>query len=375
MVKTENFRNIVWRRQADFRKTSSTVSEQGRCPSDDLGRRHGHLLALGCEDENLYPSLRGASGVRSFFKQRGLKWHRRKSGDTPGEEGPTRNMASSQVACVNFLLPLSKISGALAAALRTIDSDVKDIVAIRHDGRMSPVEFEWIGLERSLEGGTTRGANNTSADALLLADTEAGRRAYVIEWKYAERGSNKYLGRGKSGNTRRRRYTDYYLANSSAFRRVVPMDELLYDPFYQLMRLRLLADRMTMLQELEVSEAKVVAVVPKRNLAYREKITSHPLAVRFPHCRTVAEVMKATLKHPDQAFALVCPSQLLKAVRAGMRSGCITLGLISTGTLRVTIRVSRDRRPCTYGKGENIRLALKRRGRPRGRFRDMRRGR
>lgn len=315
MVKTEDFRNLVLRRQARFKETSSTVSEQGRCPSDELGRRHGHLLALGYEDENLYPSLRGASGVRSFFKQRGLKWHRSyKSGDALGDDGPTRNMASSQVACVNFLLPISKISGALLAALRTIDSDVTDVVSIRHKGRVSPVEFEWIGLDRSLEGGTTRGANNTSADALILAETEAVRRAYVIEWKYTERSSNKNLGWGDSGNRRRRTYARYYKATSSAFRTDVPMDELLYDPFYQLMRLRLLADNMTILQDLEVSEAKVVAVVPETNFAYRRKITSQPLAVRFPHCRTVAEVMNATLKRPDRAFAMVCPSQLLKAV-------------------------------------------------------------
>ena len=132
---------------------------------------------LGCEDENLYPSLRGEAGARRFFKERGIKWHRTaRSGDAVGEDGPTRNMASSQVVCVNFLLPLAGIPGALAAAIGAIDDDVKGIVDIRHEGRTSPVEFEWIGLGDSLEGGTTRGANNTSVDAFVIADTDAGRR-------------------------------------------------------------------------------------------------------------------------------------------------------------------------------------------------------
>ena len=302
-----SFGDAARRRQAHFRDTSPTISEQGRSPSDDQGRRHGYLLALGHEDENLYPSLRGGSGARRFFKRRGIKWHR-------SEDGPTRNMASAQLACVNFVLPLAEIPGAVAAAVRAIDSDVRDIVDICHEGSTSPVEFEWIGLERSLEGGTTRGAINTSVDALAVADTGAGRRAYLMEWKYVEdyKGAED-KGLGDKGETRRGRYADLYTAESSAFSGAVPMDELLYDPFYQLMRLHLLADRMVRDRELGVSEAKVVVVVPRGNTAYRRQITSPPLAKRFPQLETVSDVMRATLKHPDRA-ASVCPSMLLEAV-------------------------------------------------------------
>ena len=49
------------------------------------------------------------------------------------------------------------------------------------------MEFEWIGLDDSLEGTRTRGANATSIDAFLVAETDSGRRrAYLIEWKYLE---------------------------------------------------------------------------------------------------------------------------------------------------------------------------------------------
>lgn len=312
-----SFRDQERQRQATFRNTSPTVSTPGRTPSDEKGRRHGHLLALGHEEENLYPSLRGAAGARRFFKERGIRWHRTaRSGDTAGGDGgPTRNLASSQVACVNFLLPLADISGAVEAAIRALDSDVKGIVDIRHNGRTSPLEFEWIGLKRSLEGGKTRGANNTSVDAFVIANTDGGRRAYLMEWKYTEeyKGSPD-LGVGASGVERRRRYATRYQAASSAFSGVVPMSELLYEPFYQLMRLHLLADRMVTDGELGISEAKVVVVVPKGNSAYREQVTSPPLARRFPRLKTVADVMRATLKHPDKSFASVCPSLLLEAV-------------------------------------------------------------
>ncbi len=102
------FGTLGRRRQAAFRDSSPTISDRGRNPQDPKGKRHGHLLALGHEDENLYPSIRGPDGARKFFADRSIKWWRSaQTGDTPKTHGPTRNLASSQVACVNFLLPLA----------------------------------------------------------------------------------------------------------------------------------------------------------------------------------------------------------------------------------------------------------------------------
>ena len=318
------FGKVARKQQADFRDKSASI-EKGRSPDDDKGLEHGHLLALGCEDENLYPSLQGESGARRFFKERGIKWHRTaRSGDTKGVDGPTRNMASSQVACVNFMLPLAGIPNALEAVIGAIDDDIEGIVGIAHEGRTSPVEFEWIGLGKSLEGGTTRGANNTSVDAFVIADTGAGRRAYLMEWKYVEEykaGEDK--GAGSEGETRKNRYSEKYSDAASAFSGKVPMGELLYEPFYQLMRLRLLADRMVKDQELGITEAKVVVVVPQGNSEYRERITSPPLAERFPEHKTVSDVMRATLKDADAAFALVCPSVLVDAVERNCDSDVV----------------------------------------------------
>lgn len=305
------------KRQARFRATSPTISAKARLPSDDKGMRHGHLLALGCEEENLYPSLRGDDGAVRFFEERRIKWHRTaRSGDTPGLNGPTRNMASSMVACVNFLLPLRDIPQGLAALARSIDHDVEEILPISHEGNESEVEFEWIGLGKPLEEDArpTRGANVTSVDAFTVARAGGGLRAYLIEWKYVEEYRiGDYKGEGPRGDTRRRRYAHLYADESSSFHGGVPLDDLLYEPFYQIMRLRLLADRMVAGRELDVSDAKVVVVVPGGNKEYRERITSEPLACRFPELRTVEAVVKSTLWRPS-GFVTVDYSALIDAV-------------------------------------------------------------
>ena len=116
------------KRQAAFRKGLTT-------PTDPVGLRHDYLLALGCEEENLYPTLRGENGALRYFAERNIKWWQaRVSGDASDGKRPTRNMASSQIACVNFLLPLIDIPGALTAVLQAIDDDVTSVVDIEHQG-------------------------------------------------------------------------------------------------------------------------------------------------------------------------------------------------------------------------------------------------
>ena len=308
-----SFEEIEKKRQENFRNTSPTISETGRIPLDI---QRSWLLAQDCEEENLFPALRGQDGAREFFANRDIQWWRHgASGDRTGS--PTRNMASSQIACINFLLPLVEIDGALTAVLRAIDDDVQGVVPIKHRGKVSPVELEWIGVDEPLEKGAppTRGANTTSVDAFVVAETGTGLRAYLLEWKYTEiykYGPN--LARGNT-ETRRRRYAHLYNDVSSCFKSdQVPMESFLYEPFYQLMRLRLLADRMVREGELGVTEAKVVVVVPEGNTTYRERITSPPLAERFSEHNKVSDVFRATLKRPDEAYAVVCPSVLVSAV-------------------------------------------------------------
>ncbi len=313
--------------QARFR---DTLSASARTPDDDTGRRHGHLVALGHEQENLFPGLRGPGGALDVFRERKISWWRSgRSGDAPGD-GPTRNLASSQVACVNFLLPLAANPALLLAFVHQIDPDVLDLVPIP-DPSGAPaglVQFEWVGWSAPIEGGRlNRGAMQTSADALIVGRTAAGLRALVFEWKYCE----EYLrpedkGAGPSGETRRRRFAGRYLARDSAFVGSVPIDDFLYEPFYQLLRLRLLADelqRSGVAPGLAVVDARVVVVCPAANVDYARAVASTPLARRFPGLCTVGELMCATLRAPD-GIALAASERIVAGLRASPSAPAIS---------------------------------------------------
>ncbi len=289
-------------RQAQFRRT---LPEAARTPTDALGLRHGHLLTLGAELHNLAPSIRGDDGVVPFFRARGIQWWTSSASGDVGQGHPTRNLASSQVACVNVLFPLAAEPAALLAFARAIDPEITELVPIPdpRDNPPSLVDFEWVGWSAPLEGGRiTRGANQTSTDALIVGRTPRGVRALVIEWKYTEAyRSPQDKGAGDSGRTRLDRYTDRYHAADSSFRGDVPLPELLFEPYYQLMRLRLLADevvRSGLSPTLPVADATVVVVAPSANEDYLRPWPATPLARRFPEAQTVVEVLQGLAKDP-----------------------------------------------------------------------------
>ena len=213
---------------------------------------------------------------------------------------------------------------ALLAVLREVDADVTQVETLRYHCRAtsteltSLVEFEWVGRDSCLEGGSgTRGANTTSVDALMVGVTSTGvRRAYLFEWKHVEEYIGaEYLGEGKSGDTRRCRYSELYADPGSRFSGQVPMEELFYEPFYQIMRLGLLADKMVRDKEFGVTEAKVVVVCPEGNIAYRGTITSPALKARFPSASTTVEqAIQFALRTPA-CFTMTSPEALVAAVR------------------------------------------------------------
>ena len=100
-----------------------------------------------------------------------------------------------------------------------------------------------------------------------------------------------------------------------------PVTAWFYEPFYQIMRQRLLADRMVRNGELGVREAKVVIVVPDVNRAYRERITSAGVGSgNSPNAREPSEdVLRAALAQPDGAF---CPAFLLTRWQTPVRRYC-----------------------------------------------------
>jgi hypothetical protein len=278
--------------QAAFRANSPTVSERGRTSTDATGQRYGHMLALGHEQENLMPLLRDDRAVE-YCRARRIKWWRGvRWGDAKTLEdgtpafGPTRNLASSQIACMNTLLPLAATPAALTRLLQAIDPEVEEVERISYKRRGeschdSFLELEWIGEGRSLENTAgTRGSTTTSADALLIARVRSGRRrGFLMESKFTEsypNAPNKL--NGHSGQKRRALYDKRYNDSESLTASKPPIEKVAYDPVWQLIRMTLLGDLMVERSrangtEGAVDEMRVVVVCPRENDRYYERLT------------------------------------------------------------------------------------------------------
>lgn len=296
-------------RQLQFLRSSSTITPFAHAAGRPV------LLDAGRGIENLQPSIREAAVT--FFRDRDIAWWRMQQGDDAASTGgPTRHALSSQVACVNLLLPLREDPVALRALLRAIDPEVERVLPIRYSqgGRSfeSFVELEWTG-QPTLEGSGQRGRFATSADALILAETRDGRRrAYLLEWKYVEQyAAGRCLGAGREGAVRRRRYRPLFdrvfLGGDEAF------EALLFDPFYQFMRLCLLAERMRAHRELGADDAVLVLVRPRENEALRRRITSPALARVAGERPAIERAFRTHLREPAM-FRWVSPGELVTAV-------------------------------------------------------------
>lgn len=306
-------------RQAEFRDTLSRAAQFG----DEFSSRHPFLLGPGAEEENLIPALRGATGAAAYFRERGIRWWRHPmSGDPDKGKGPTRNMTSSQVACVNLFLPLEHHPALLTALLQALDSDIVDVHPVpfttqNGEEGSSYVELEWTGRVGTLEGSGSRGAHATSVDACLMGITAGGvRRLYLFEFKYCEEYTTgtAYKGAGSAGDKRRVKYASRYGTSVSCLSGGASLEEVLYEPFYQIVRLGMLADVARADTDLGVSEVRVVVVCPEENVAYRTGITSPELAKRFPEALSVEQVAKRLWRDPG-GFVMVDPHRLIHAVR------------------------------------------------------------
>ena len=139
-----------------------------------------------------------------------------------------------------LLLPLVSIDGRCCRSFAQSTPTCKTSLTSATYAMPSRVTFEWTGgTAGELEKG---GRHPTHVDGFMVAETDKGRRAYLIEWKYTEDGGGDYKGNRHPNQLKG--YRNLYYACSSSFKSCVVMDELLYDPFDQIVRNRLLADRM-----------------------------------------------------------------------------------------------------------------------------------
>lgn len=188
---------------------------------------------------------------------------------------------SSQVCCVNFLLPFADKPNLLGRWIEHVTSDrVAEIlpVEVNRAGRDWFVAFEWIGehdyLNEASRGALRkRGANATASDAAVLYRTSAGTtHLLLIEWKYTEQYGQPLDPKGNP--TRRARYEAIWRAPHGPLRADanVTLDDFFWEPFYQMLRQQMLAWH-TEHADAGIDRARVLHLSPSGNRALH-KVTS-----------------------------------------------------------------------------------------------------
>lgn len=213
--------------------------------------------------QNLFPAIR-ADAERLFGADPVIQWHQH-----------ANHGLSSQVCCVNFLLPFADKPELLRQWIENVTGDpVSEVLPIEADraGRQWFVTFEWVGdvdhLNEATKGGARkRGANATAADAAVkYRDSEGRTHLLLIEWKYTERYGQPLDPNGNP--TRRQRYQDIFRQPNGPVRKNadVTLDDFFWEPFYQMLRQQMLAWH-TERANPQIDRARVLHLSPNENRA------------------------------------------------------------------------------------------------------------
>ncbi len=140
-----------------------------------------YRLAPHLREFNLAPSIRDAAP--DYFSEKHITWHIHAS-----------HGLSSQVCCLNFLMPLATRPDVLSAVVaNALGIEPPEMLEIERGPGGEPwfIGFEWIGEKDYLnEGGASsarsRGANATSSDAIVRFRHASRIETLLIEWKYTE---------------------------------------------------------------------------------------------------------------------------------------------------------------------------------------------
>lgn len=261
-------------KQSQFKINSPYFSDIARLEGVYKGKPRSFCLPVEFAEQNLAPEIR--ESALSHFAQHSIKWH-------DGQNGkPSNHLCDSQVCCVNFLFPFVDKPIELAQVLRSVYPEIEEMISIESERYVS---FEWIGRKNYLgektakNGRRTRGANCTSADAIVIFKrTDKKRQAVLIEWKYTESYGNSFLKFSNSGTNRTEIYRHLFeKTNCPINKKFLPsFDSLFYEPFYQFMRQQFLANEMEKAHELDADIVSVLHIAPAHNNDFR-KVTSPEL--------------------------------------------------------------------------------------------------
>jgi hypothetical protein len=231
-----------------------------------------------------------------YFKKYNIQWW---GGSLTG------HLLSSQVSCVNHLFFLRNEKVLALRFLQNLNPDFVDVCEID----AGYIGFEVTGNGNYLgEGTATRGANCTSIDAAMIGQLNNGKKVLVfIEWKYTELYAKECKADGDSGDTRKKRY-NHLISNPDSPISIPSskIDNLYYEPFYQIMRQTLLAWQMVKHNDYGVEDWMHYEVVPENNIELRYKVHSPDFLQS-----SVEDAWKSVLKVGEK-YQMISPQKLLK---------------------------------------------------------------
>jgi len=180
------------------------------------------------------------------------------------------------------------------------------------------VGFEWTGRSNYLSewgkgaSSATRGANATSADAVVRFEVGGLVETILIEWKYTEKYGAPISADGNP--TRVHRYSGKLFAPDGPVRAdlFLKLEDFFWEPFYQLLRQQILAWQMMRAHEDGADRVRVLHIAPRANRALH-KVTS-PALRRLGN--DAFEVFRSVLVEPDDFLTRATEDVFSKFVMA-----------------------------------------------------------
>jgi len=262
---------------------------------------------VGVRRPYLLPEVR--VGAIALFDDLDIPWHDSVAG------GPSNHLRDSQVQCVNALFAMVTDPDRIKRAFGHV-VDIAEVLPIEPDQFLTfeyigPVDFFGEGIRHGQDVGRRRGTNCTSVDAAFLFSTSAGTTELaLVEWKFTESYLTAYDRDPASDAVRISRYgADFTDPESPVRDDVLPIEMLLDEPFYQLMRQQLVAHRLERSRAHGADVARVLHVLAPDNTGYQDSL------VRAEHRAvggSVDQVWTKLLKAPDR-FLHVDPVVFLDA--------------------------------------------------------------
>jgi hypothetical protein len=295
------YRNAERARAAAWKRVTDTLPAVAKIPASYVGRDgvpgpslYDFCLPPSFAEFSLLPEVR--TSALPLFQELGIPWHASVDG------GPSNHLLSSQVQCVNAM-------GQMVCDPARIDAAFGDVVDIAEVLEIEPsrfLTFEYIGdtdfFGEAVPGQRIRGSMCTSVDAAFLHRTSHGKIELVlVEWKYTESYPRRRPTARKDA-TRRRRYSAALNNPAGPVRSdLLSFEDLLDEPFYQLLRQQLLAHQLETTRAHDADRVRVLHVAPAANTAYQKSVHR---ATQLALGETVGDVWQRLLRRPDRFISV-----------------------------------------------------------------------